>query len=456
MVNSDGQIVAFVQQIPRIALRALVLPVMMVERCCVLGNVNRGEGAPGGATFHTLGMGQGKLSFSKKYPDPFFRTFDWRSEMNIKSLLIGSATLSAVATGAQAADAIVVPEPEPMEYVRVCDVYGAGFFYIPGTETCLKIGGYVRYEMGYSDGDISEQDGWSKLARATVTLDARSETEYGTLGGFIELRFESRGGTVTEFAGGVNEEEALSNGILDTTSRVQQAIISLGGLSMGVADTLYDAGLSAEFDRGGGDRAHFIRYTFDGGSGFTAAVALEEVDRGHDWTPNVVGKVGFTQGWGGVNLWGAYDATAGEFALKAIAKADLTEAVWLEAIGTYESGINFYSVDPDNSTGGDFFGGTALAGYREGAQWSAGGLIGYKFNPRFKASIGAQYFNEVGHEAGTALYGGEVDALRAGATIDYAIVENFNAKLAINYTTFDTPAGDLDQWHGFLRFDRKF
>ncbi len=34
-----------------------------------------------------------------------------------------------------------------MEYVRVCDAYGTGFFYIPGTETCLKINGYVEYQL---------------------------------------------------------------------------------------------------------------------------------------------------------------------------------------------------------------------------------------------------------------------------------------------------------------------
>lgn len=26
----------------------------------------------------------------------------------------------------------------PVEYVRVCDAYGTGFFYIPGTETCIN------------------------------------------------------------------------------------------------------------------------------------------------------------------------------------------------------------------------------------------------------------------------------------------------------------------------------
>jgi hypothetical protein len=40
------------------------------------------------------------------------------------------------------------PKLAPVEYVRVCDVYGAGYFYIPGTDTCLKIGGSVRVDLG--------------------------------------------------------------------------------------------------------------------------------------------------------------------------------------------------------------------------------------------------------------------------------------------------------------------
>ncbi|MFK3668499.1 porin, partial [Ochrobactrum teleogrylli] len=71
--------------------------------------------------------------------------------MNIKSLLLGSAAALVAASGAQAADAIVAPEPEAVEYVRVCDAYGAGYFYIPGTETCLRIHGYVRYDVAGGD-----------------------------------------------------------------------------------------------------------------------------------------------------------------------------------------------------------------------------------------------------------------------------------------------------------------
>ena len=68
--------------------------------------------------------------------------------MNIKSLLLGSAAAFVAVSGARAADAVVIAEPEPMEYVRICDTYGVGFYYIPGTETCLKLSGYIRYDIG--------------------------------------------------------------------------------------------------------------------------------------------------------------------------------------------------------------------------------------------------------------------------------------------------------------------
>ena len=48
--------------------------------------------------------------------------------MSIKGLLLGSAAALVAVSGARAADAIVVVEPEPVEYVRVCDVYGTGFY----------------------------------------------------------------------------------------------------------------------------------------------------------------------------------------------------------------------------------------------------------------------------------------------------------------------------------------
>src|SRR5690606_14517995 len=116
----------------------------------------------------------------------------------IKSLLLGSAAALVAVSGARAADAIVVAEPEPAEYVRICDVYGAGYYYIPGTETCLKVGGYLRYDIGVGalghqdvvdkkdfaeeilDGNFTgpykTRDTYYKMMRAQINFDARSET----------------------------------------------------------------------------------------------------------------------------------------------------------------------------------------------------------------------------------------------------------------------------------------
>ena len=68
--------------------------------------------------------------------------------MNLKSLLIGSAA-ALVAAPAFAAD-VIIAEPEPVEYVEVCDVAGAGYFYIPGSRTCLQISGLVRHQLDFA------------------------------------------------------------------------------------------------------------------------------------------------------------------------------------------------------------------------------------------------------------------------------------------------------------------
>ncbi len=344
--------------------------------------------------------------------------------MKLKSLLIGSAALAAAATGAKAADPIVVPEPEPMEYVRVCDVYGAGFFYIPGTETCLKIGGMVRYQIDWSEND----DGWRKYARGELNIDARSETEYGTLGGFIKLRATSGNEDGPDPA--ANDGGWLSTGV-NSSVGLQEAIISLGGLSMGLSDTLYDAALSGEFDNGGGDRVHFIRYTFAAGNGVVAALALEEADNNYDYTPNVVGKVGVSQGWGSVDGWVAYDATAEEWAAKAIARIKATQQLTLELLGTYESGLSYYSVEWDGN-----------AGY----EYSLGGYLKYAATPKLTLGFGGQYFGDQ-HATGA-------DDWALGGVVDYALVENFNTKLAVNY--FDGDSTGDGYFKGFIRFQRDF
>ena len=60
-----------------------------------------------------------------------------------KGILLGSAASLLSIAAASAAD-LPSRKSAPVEYVKVCSAYGAGFFFIPGTDTCLKFGGRVR------------------------------------------------------------------------------------------------------------------------------------------------------------------------------------------------------------------------------------------------------------------------------------------------------------------------
>src|SRR3569833_1033404 len=111
----------------------------------------------------------------------------------VKSLLLGSAAGLVAIAGAQAADLPV--KAKPVEYVKVCSAYGAGFYYMPGTDTCLKVGGYVYAEYnlnsngdgvpyfnGFNGGNTRESTAaYNTRFRGFLSLDARTQTEYGTL-----------------------------------------------------------------------------------------------------------------------------------------------------------------------------------------------------------------------------------------------------------------------------------
>jgi len=66
--------------------------------------------------------------------------------ISIRTLVLGSVAITS--SGVQAAD-LPVAKAAPVEYVRICSTHGAGFFYVPGTETCLRVGGHVRAEYLY-------------------------------------------------------------------------------------------------------------------------------------------------------------------------------------------------------------------------------------------------------------------------------------------------------------------
>src|SRR5262249_21152534 len=68
----------------------------------------------------------------------------------IKSATLGSAAVLVALGGARAADLPV--KAKAVEYVRICSLYGPGFLYIPGTDTCIKLGGYLRVDTTFNGG----------------------------------------------------------------------------------------------------------------------------------------------------------------------------------------------------------------------------------------------------------------------------------------------------------------
>ncbi len=63
----------------------------------------------------------------------------------------------------------------PVEYVKICSDYGAGFYYIPGTDTCLKLSGFVRPdERSNSNGD------WGWNVQGLGYLGSVSTSSFGS------------------------------------------------------------------------------------------------------------------------------------------------------------------------------------------------------------------------------------------------------------------------------------
>ena len=107
--------------------------------------------------------------------------------MNIRSLFLASAALVS-AGGAFAADLPAKQAAPAADAVRACPAYGAGFFTLPGSETCLKLGGYFRYIATYNDPDSSHTTAqYAQSARFRLEVDARSNTEFGVLRGFSRM-----------------------------------------------------------------------------------------------------------------------------------------------------------------------------------------------------------------------------------------------------------------------------
>ena len=338
--------------------------------------------------------------------------------MNIKSLLIGSAAALAAVSGAQAADAIVAAEPEPLEYVRVCDAFGTGFFYIPGTETCLKFQGYVRFQTDFGRDKKGTSD-WNSFTRAQFEVDTRTDTELGALRGFIGFR------------GNADNGSSSSSSVF-----VDQAFIELGGLKVGKFYSWWDDGLSGETDELSSNALfNSIRYTYDAGS-FWAGASVDELEginvQGFNEADNNVGialGVGAKLGAASFQLIGGYDTDRENGSVRLIATADVGPGT-LGLAGVWASGANaYYNV----------------------SEWAVAAEYAIKATDKLTITPGVQYYGNYGLVSWDDF--SNDDGWKAGLTLDYKITQGLSTKIAVNYTDIDNRD---DQVSGFVRLQRSF
>jgi hypothetical protein len=170
----------------------------------------------------------------------------------MKSLFLGSAAGLVIISGTQAADLPL--KAKAIEYVKICSLYGAGFYYIPGTDTCIKLGGYVRADMGINTnlmfagntlGAPAARNRFGNAftwrSRADLNVDTRTATEYGVVRTYMDTVFtwtsggyagDGTGATVYNSAPpGASGNGAVSGGQLG----VYYAFIQFAGFTVGRA-----------------------------------------------------------------------------------------------------------------------------------------------------------------------------------------------------------------------------
>lgn len=340
----------------------------------------------------------------------------------VKSLLLGSAAALAAVTVAQAADLPV--KAKPVQYVKICDLYGAGFYYMPGTDICLKLGGFVRQQIYYHSGnqpgfglpfgqangqnvDVATNAGQPSdlvfRTRAVITVDTRQATDYGTLRTYWLMGFTHENGSAINGASGGN-----APGLYATRGFIQWA-----GFTMGKAVSFFDIYSIGAFgytvlpgsDTGDGGQ-NLLAYTWQLGNGVTATLSLEDPRRiamvetnlagafpvggfsannAHSVRiPDVVGSIRIDQAWGSLQLAGAVtDASSGLYTTK-------------QGVGAIASSLTGNAVfgRPDDELGFAIgFGGMIRAD-----AISPGDLFGFQINYAEGAS---KYINNTMPNAGT-------------------------------------------------------
>ena len=306
----------------------------------------------------------------------------------VRSLLLGSAAGLVAVAGAQAADLPV--KAKPVEYVKICSLYGVGFYYIPGTDMCIKIGGWVRAEAAWGtngssvatfNSDLnnrSTNNDWWRV-RGYITADARNQTEYGTVRSYIAI--------------GVSTNTLGSNDNAANQFDANRAFIQWAGFTFGRAQSFFDFysapatsyfGWFPSSDTGDPGK-EVMAYTAQFGNGFSASLSAESPRKTQIINQNAFGAAGAA---GGVISGGSFSANAqnasfgayGGFNVPDIVANLRVDQAWGSAqiMGAlHEVNATYYTY-----TGPALFGGLANTegGGNPGNKWGFAVGAGFKLN----------------------------------------------------------------------------
>jgi len=357
----------------------------------------------------------------------------------IKSLLLGSAAGIVAVASAQAAD-LPTKKAAPAEYVRICNVNGVAGFVIPGSDTCLKISGYItgqieagNLQTGYvwkAQGKTTAtvgtnfRDSLGYTTRANLTMDTVSNTAYGPLVGHFEIQSEN--GSGFDNTGGA--------------SYINRAYIQWAGITAGKANSFFSfTGGGAAWanifspDQQGFNQPDLLAYTASFGGGFSATLSLQNpkgtpngsgTQMGGNYVfhglqyPDIVGQLKVEQGWGSAavsgvahnvnvtdgagfsqNVWGyAFDAGVtfklptlgpgdditftGAYSKNAIWYSGIPDGMWGENGAVNGNGLAMTVADTYSLGGGKWSTPTA---------WSLTGIFNHHFSPMFSFSPEISY-----------------------------------------------------------------
>jgi hypothetical protein len=407
----------------------------------------------------------------------------------VKSLLLGSAAGLVAVAGASAAD-LGVKKPTAVEYVKTCPQYGAGFFVVPGTTSCLKIIGRVRADYIANNALTRSDDTNTFRARGYFGYDHRTATEYGLLRTYVR--------------GFIGRDNAGAHAPV-----LEYAFIQFGGLTVGRITPVFEHGYSNMFNGSGSfggfsdiSYVNSFGYTFQFGGGFSATVALDStrerqvairggagVNTGNFYggqaMPDVVASLDYAGSWGSAKLAGAMhqikDNWAGAvtpstkygFAITAATKINLPmisrgSNIWLN--GTYADGAVSYAGFGAAANIGRrtyrFSDATTIGGVnRTTKAWALSGGLEVFAAPTIRLGLYGTYgqINPFGasNTITTASVWGQAAWLPTAGFLIGAEVGYIHARggIAGNHSANNAPATvsrTQGQWAGRIRFQRDF